>query len=168
MANITLNLTLIQTERGRTEEMWLRVHMLLKGAFVGLLLVAFTSCAKPIDPTTASILSEMSKRTDTYFQFLIKSYGTKDCVYSSEESQKFWTATKGDLKVIDARFTGVDALKKIEGEYNFLKNALTKMQKTQKLFETKPTQCLDPEALVLPWLDIQSAINDLSVVSNFK
>lgn len=142
----------------------------------GICFLVVASCTRPIDPTTSSILTEMSKRNDKYFSSLIKDFGTQKCRYSAEVSQKYWRETNSDLRVVDARFSALEALKKISNEYFLLKEAYSKTETTLELFDDKPAKlpngqpsyCLDPDALTPLWINIQSATQDLGQVSNFK
>lgn len=150
-----------------------RVMPILSVAFILFL----ASCTpKPIDPTTSTILSDMAKRTDKYFQALIKDYGTEKCRYSSKDGQMYWKAINGDLRVIDARMANIPKLREIEPEYEALKKGFTAVEdelefldlNPAKLANGAPSYCLPPDALTQKWINIESTLRNLSKVSNFN
>lgn len=88
---------------------------------IGLML---SGCAtEATDPETARYLTQLSERTTTYYNSLIRTNGTADCRYSAPPNQRFWRETDGDLRVIGARVHVIDNTPGVVAAFNGLNDA---------------------------------------------
>lgn len=142
-----------------------------------LILTILGACAsEPIDPKTSSIIADMSKRTDVYYQNQIKNFGTPDCRYSAADNRKFWASIDGDFKVLNARMAALPQLQEIAEPMIDLQQSLEAAQELAAEIDRNPDNlpngersfCLDPESAAQQWIAITDAMTLLSATANFN
>lgn len=111
------------------------------------------ACApKYQDSRSADLLNALNESTNAHFEYLIKTYGTPDCAYSTETSLSFWEGAEGELRVIGARTEVMNP--EAKPAFDALDRSYSDFRQTLGLLESKSVsnrwedKCMDPTSLM--------------------
>lgn len=130
-----------------------------------------SACSPPKgDNLTAEIVGDLNTSTSKYFRSNIASYGSNACRYSASANQKFWSSTKGELRVIETRLNVIEANRESLAGFNSLKAAMESAEELAKTTDSNPDRlpggqlsyCVDPVAATQQWVQISNALELLA------